>query len=313
MTLPPRLGRRFVRAPLVAAAAMLLPTAASADFLVVSQNALHLGQGSKGVKNYVPKKNAFVRRLGRWPGNALPQVTFLQEVMKQAKEADVTPAGGAARFSALKGNSSYLERYGDLLVTDPPGRLAILCHVDTAALVSSGAKVQRPPEATLIADSSSGSAQRVWFLDYHATFGTGGPAARRDEIAEIGNIVRKLTGAVPTGCPETSPAAVIVGDWNMDASDESIARLAANAGFARLAFTPNVKTSLNAKGKLTSPYDHFVWDDARVQVTLAALPAQTACGTRIAVVAGVLKPTSSPAFRKNCSDHVGIAAVVKVR
>src|SRR3954452_564676 len=100
MTISPSFGRRLRRAPLLAAA-MLLPTAAWADFLVVSQNALHLGQGSKGNPTYVADKNAFVRSLGHWPGSTLPQVTFLQEVMTQAKEADVTPAGGTARFSDL--------------------------------------------------------------------------------------------------------------------------------------------------------------------------------------------------------------------
>jgi hypothetical protein len=234
-------------------------------------------------------------------------------VMKQAKEADVKPAGGTARFSELKGNTSYQEKYGDLIVNDAGGHVAILCHVDTAGLISPGAKVQRPPEAALISDTSSGSAKLVWFLDYHATFGTGGPAARRGEIAEIGNIVKRLTAAVPAGCPSTTPNAIVVGDWNMDANDVSVRTLATNAGFTRPAFTPNVKTSLNAKGNVTSPYDHFVWDDSRVQVTLAALPAQTACGTKIAVVAGVLKPVSYSAFRKNCSDHVGIAAIVAVR
>jgi len=265
------------------------------------------------VPNYVDNKYAFVRGLGHWPGNDLPQLTFLQEVMIQAKEAEVTPAGGEARFSELKGNTSYVEKYGALFVNDAGGHLAIVCHADTAKLISPGATVQRPPEATLISDTSSGSPKLVWFLDYHATFGKGGPKARRGEIAEIGNIVKRLTGAVPDGCPSTSPNAVVVGDWNMDASDASIATLAANAGFAKPAFTPNVKTSLNASGKTTSPYDHFVWDDAKVQVTLAALPTQPACGTKIAVVQGVLKPDSYPSFRKNCSDHVGIAAIVKVR
>ncbi|MFL6863678.1 MAG: hypothetical protein ACJ8DZ_11830, partial [Allosphingosinicella sp.] len=160
---------------------------------------------------------------------------------------------------------------------------------------------------------SGGSAKLVWFLDYHATFGKGGPAGRRAEIAELGNIVRKLTAAIPAGCPATARATVIVGDWNMDAGDASIQQLAANAGFAHLAFTPNVKTSLNAQGVLASRYDHFVYDDTLVQVTLATLPAQAACGTSLTIVSGVLTPASYPAFRKNCSDHVGIAAIVKVR
>jgi hypothetical protein len=308
----PRFSRPMFGASLFAIA-ILLPSPASADFLVVSQNALHLGQGSHGSATYIADKNVFIRGLGHWPGNAVPQVTFLQEVMVQSTEPDVAPPGGVARVSALKGNSSYVERYGDLFLNDAGGHAAILCHADTAGLVSTGAVVQRPPEATLISDNSSGSAKLVWFLDYHATFGKGGPAGRRAEIAELGNIVRKLTAAIPAGCPATARAAVIVGDWNMDAGDVSIQQLAANAGFAHLAFTPNVKTSLNAQGVLASRYDHFVYDDTLVQVTLATLPAQAACGTSLTIVSGVLTPASYPAFRKNCSDHVGIAAVVKVR
>jgi hypothetical protein len=312
MTFSQPSGRRLSRAPLLLAA-LLLPTAASADFLVVSQNALHLGQGSRGVPNYVENKYAFVRGLGHWPGNDLPQLTFLQEVMTQAKETEVTPAGGAARFSELKGNTSYVEKYGALFVNDTGAHLTIVCHADTARLISPGATVQRPPEATLISDTSSGSEKLVWFLDYHATFGKGGPKARRGEIAEIGNIVKALTAAAQPGCEKTSANAVVVGDWNMDATDVAFKTLAANAGFGKPSFAPNVKTSLNAQGKTTSPYDHFIWDDNRVQVTLAALPDQSVCSTKVAVVSGVLTPTSYPSFRKNCSDHVGIAAIVKVR
>ena len=43
MTFSTSFGGRLSRAPLLAAV-LLLPTAAWADFLVVSQNALHLGQ-----------------------------------------------------------------------------------------------------------------------------------------------------------------------------------------------------------------------------------------------------------------------------
>src|SRR4051812_35124264 len=121
----PRFDRWWSRAPLFAAA-ILLPTAASADFLVVSQNALHLGQGSKGSPTYIADKNAFIRSLAHWSGNTLPQMTFLQEVMIQANEVDVKPAGGVARFSARKGNTSYLEKYADLFVNDAGGHLAVL-------------------------------------------------------------------------------------------------------------------------------------------------------------------------------------------
>lgn len=296
-------------------AAIFLPSQASADVLVVSQNALHLGQGSSSVPNYIPNKNAFIQSLAHWPGNNLPQLTFLQEVMSQASEAAIQPAGGTVHFGPLKGNSSYLERYGNILVNDSANHLSVLCHVDTASMITDGVTIQRPPDATLIRDATGSSPRLIWFLNFHATFGTGstGLAARRAEIAEIGNIITQLRAAVPAGCTQTTDNAVVLGDWNLDATDAAFRTLATNAGFTRLGATPNVKTSLNPQGRTSSPYDHFIFDDARVQVTLAALPAQNLCSTSAVVVAGVLTPTSFPDFRRNCSDHLGIAAVVRAR
>jgi hypothetical protein len=300
---------------LLALAAASLPGAAAADVLVVSQNALHLGQDSRAVSNYIPSKNLFVQSLARWPGNTLPQLTFLQEVMVQADQTAISPTGGTVHFGPLKGTTSYLERYANILVNDRGNHVTVLCHVDTARLIGAGASIQRPPDATLISDATGGSARLVWFLNFHATFGSGsaGMASRRAEVAEIGNIVARLRAAAPAGCPRTTDNAVILGDWNLDSTDASFRTLAANAGFTRLGGTPNEKTSLNPQGVRTSHYDHFIFDDARVQVTLAALPAQALCGTSATFAAGILTPTSLLSFRRNCSDHLGIAAVVRVR
>lgn len=310
----PRL-RIWLRRALLVAAAALLPSHALADVLVLSQNSLHLGQNSSSVPNYIPNKNASIQALARWPGNSLPQLTFLQEVMTQASQAAIQPVGGIVHFGPLKGNSSYVERYGNILVNDTGNHLNILCHVDTAGMITAGVSIQRPPDATLISDATGSSPRLIWFLNFHATFGTGsaGLAARRAEIAEIGNIITRLRAAAPAGCPRTTDNAVVLGDWNLDATDAAFRTLAANAGFARLGASPNVKTSLNAQGVRSSPYDHFIWDDARVQVSLAALPAQALCNTSATFAVGVLTPTSLADFRRNCSDHLGIAAVVRVR
>ncbi|HEV2817007.1 MAG TPA: hypothetical protein VGW40_07285 [Allosphingosinicella sp.] len=305
----------WLRRSLLLIAAGMLPASATADVLVVSQNALHLGQGSSSVPNYIPNKNAWVRALAAWPGNSLPQLTFLQEVMSQADAAAIRPAGGTVHFGPLKGTTSYLERYGAILVNDSGNHLGIVCQVDTASLITAGVVVQRPPDATLVRDATGGSPRLIWFLNFHATFGSGssGLASRRAEIAEIGNIIARLRAAAPAGCTQTSDNAVVLGDWNLTATDAAFQTLAANAGFTRLGATPNVKTSLNSQGVPSNPYDHFIFDDARIQVTLAALPAQGACSTSLTFAAGVLSPASSADFRRNCSDHLGIAAVVKVR
>jgi len=305
----------WFRGALLVATATLLPSRAVADVLVVSQNALHLGQGSRAVPNYIPNKNIFIQSLARWPGNSLPQLTFLQEVMTQASASAIEPTGGTVHFGELKGTSTYLERYGNILVNDAGNHLSILCHVDTASLLPSGVSIQRPPDASLIRDATGSTPRLIWFLNFHATFGTGsaGLAARRSEIGEIGNIIAQLRAAVPAGCPRTTDNAVVLGDWNMDATDASFRTLAANAGFTRLGFAPNEKTSLNAQGVRASRYDHFIWDDSRLQVTLAASPPQPLCGTTARFTTGVLTPSSLQSFRRNCSDHLGVAAVVSVR
>src|SRR6185295_2225832 len=92
--------------PLLFAIAAVLASAASADILVVSQNTLHLGQNSKAVTDYKAGKNQFVRDAATWPGSTLPHLTFLQEVMSQAVEADVQPLGGTVHFGAFKGSNT---------------------------------------------------------------------------------------------------------------------------------------------------------------------------------------------------------------
>lgn len=297
------------------AAASLVPSQASADFLVVSQNTLHLGQGSRTVAGYIPAKNAYIRSLAAWPGNSLPQLTFLQEVMTQADPAAIQPAGGTALFGVLKGSSSYLERYGVVLANNADEHVTILCDVDTASLQSAAVAIQRPPDATLVRDASGSTPRFVWILNIHTTFGSGsaGVRARRAEVEEVGRIISALRARAPSGCPSTTDNAVVLGDWNLAGSDVSFRSLATNAGFTRLALGPDVPTSLNARGVRASAYDHFVWDDTRVSVTLANLPAQAACGTSLTFVSGVLTPTNLLSFRRNCSDHLGVAAVVRVR
>lgn len=293
----------------------LLPDSASADLLIVSQNALHLGQGSKAFVDYVPAKNQYVRSLAAWPSMGVPQLTFLQEVMPQAKLSDIQPPQGTALFGALKGTSSYLERYGLVLVNDTQSHAQILCRVDTASLLSAGARIQRSPDATLVRDTSGASPRSVWFLNFHATFGTGsaGLAARRSEIAEIGLVITKLRTHVPSGCPSTADTAIVLGDWNLGGGDAAFHTLAVNAGFAHMGLAPDVPTSLNAKGNRASAYDHFVYDDTRVLVTLTDLPAQPMCSTTGAFVSGILTPVDFPSFRQRCSDHLGIAAIVRIR
>ncbi|HEX6377025.1 MAG TPA: hypothetical protein VFZ91_15040 [Allosphingosinicella sp.] len=299
------------RAVFLGAAAMLSSTA-SAEILVTSQNTLHLGSGSSSVPGYLAGKNEFIRRLAIWPGSTLPRLTFLQEVMRTQDEDDIKPVGGEVIFGNLKGSTSYRERYGLVLVDVPADHVAILCHVDTASLVTAGTTLERAPDATLVSDTSSGRPQLIWFLNFHAIFGSG-TTPRRAEAAEVGRIVATLRGATPAGCPATSQNVVVMGDWNLPGTDRAFTDLARNAGFTRLQVSPNALTSVSATGARVSAYDHFVWDDSLVQVTLATLPVQPFCNTTATVASGVVNPANLLTFRRHCSDHLGIVAQVRVR
>jgi len=298
----------WFRRLLVLATAAMLPSAASADILLVSQNTLHLGWGNQ---NYQAGKNAFIQALANWPNAGVPQVTMLQEVMAQANQNAIQPAGGVVNFGNLKGASPrYQERYGLVAVNNPQQHLHILCYVDTTPLVTPGVAMSRPPDATLVGDSSNNRQRAAWVLNFHAIFGRA-VAARQAEAREVGRIVARLSAVVPPGCPGTTPNVVIVGDWNLPATDQAFQVLGQNAGFAQLSVSPNVATSLNRQGVPSSAYDHFVWDAARVQVAGANLAVQNACVTQIAIAAGVLNAASLLNFRQNCSDHLGIAAIVR--
>lgn len=303
----------YCRRTLLLATAATFASAAPAEILVASQNTLHLGQDSRAVPGYIAAKNQFIQQLATWPGSTLPHLTFLQEVMSAASETAIQPPGGIVFFGALKGNTSYLERYGVIAVNDAGNHLTVLCRIDTAALVSAGFTMARPPDATLIRDSSvSATPQLIWFLNFHAIFGSG-TAVRRAEAAEIGHIVARLRSGPPAGCAQTTQNVVVMGDWNLSGTDRAFTDLARNAGFVRPRVSPNVATSLNSAGRRASAYDHFVWDDSLVQVTLANLPSQPYCGTTASVTGGVIVPSSLLSFRRNCSDHLGVMALVRAR
>jgi hypothetical protein len=309
---PPRL-RTWFRRTLLLATAATFASAAPAEILVASQNTLHLGQDSRAVPGYIAAKNLSIQQLATWPGSTLPHLTFLQEVMSSASETAIQPPGGTVFFGALKGTSTYLERYGVIAVNDAGNHLTILCRIDTAPLVSTGFTMARPPDAVLVRDTSvARTPQLIWFLNFHAIFGSGS-AQRRAEAAEMGHIIARLRAAPPSGCAQTSQNVVAMGDWNLAATDRGFTDLARNAGFTRPQVSPNALTSLNAQGRRTSAYDHFVWDDAVVQVTLANLPSQPYCSTTASVTGGVIVPSNLLTFRQHCSDHLGVMAVVRAR
>lgn len=259
--------------PLAAAAAALLAwVPARADFCMLTQNALHLGQGDTAYKE---AKRAELRRIFQDY-----DVVVVQEVMTADEPALVAPAGFTATVSEPRGASTYRERYAVLT------RDAAVTVLGAADYPDSEGRFARRPFGVAVRDAAGA----YWVVDFHAVYGRGGAEPRRREVAAMAEVMAWFAARdLPGG---TVPRVVVAGDWNLPATDQAFVEFetAVPGTFA----APNVKSSLNARGDYASPYDHFVWNRAVVNVEVAAEPRDT----------GGL---ATPVYRDTVSDHVGVA------
>lgn len=254
----------------------LAPMPAWADFCMLTQNGLHLGQGKPDYRE--AKRQGFARLFRDY------DVVALQEVMDPDEPARLAPAGFAATVSAAKGASTYKEHYAVLT------RSAAVKVLDAADYPDAESRFARPPFGVAIEDKDGA---RFWLVDIHAVFGKGGAAPRRLEVAAMAEVVAYYA-ARPLPDGSTVARVLAAGDWNLPATDRAFDDLAAAAG---LTAAPNVKSSLNAEGAFSSPYDHFVWNGAVMAVDFADEPRDS----------GGL-PLDQ--FRDTLSDHVGVAGYV---
>lgn len=255
---------------------VLMAPPAWADFCMLTQNGLHLGQGKPDYR--IAKRQGFQRIFQDY------DVVVLQEVMDPDEPARLAPAGFDAAISAAKGKSSYREHYAVLTRRDAVQVLDAADYPDMAE------EFARPPFGVAIQDRDGG---RFWLVDIHAVFGKGGAAPRRLEVAAMARVMAHYAGRkLPDGT--TIERVLAAGDWNLPATDQAFADLAASAG---LWAAPNIKTSLNAQGVYSSAYDHIVWDRAVLAVDFSDDPRDS----------GGL---ATDDYRDTLSDHVGVAGYV---
>ncbi|MGE5475650.1 MAG: endonuclease/exonuclease/phosphatase family protein [Bacteroidales bacterium] len=255
----------------------VLPLPARADFCMLTQNGLHLGQGKPDYRE--AKRQEFRRIFQDY------DVVGLQEVMDPDEPARVAPEGFAVTLSAAKGASSYREHYAVLT------RSSAVSVLDAADYPDDDGRFARPPFGVAIADRDG---SRYWLVDIHAVFGKGGAAPRRLEVAAMGDVLAYYR-ARPLPDGTTIVRVVVAGDWNLPATDPSFAEL--SAALAGVKVAPNVKSSLNGQGAYSSPYDHFLWDGAVMNVDFADDPRD---------IGGL----ETAQFRATVSDHAGIAGYV---
>lgn len=257
--------------------AVLWPATVMADFCLLTQNGLHLGQGQPGYRE--AKRQGFRRIFQDY------DVVNLQEVMDPEEPARLAPAGFAATVSTARGASTYREHYAVLT------RRATMRVLDAADYPDADGVFARPPFGVAVEDRDGG---RYWVVDIHAVFGKGGLAPRRLEVAAMARVLAHYAvRQLPDG--STIGRVVAAGDWNLPAADRAFALLPAG-----LVAAPDLPTSLNAQGDYASPYDHFLWNATVMSVDFAAEPRDT----------GGLETTP---YRATLSDHVGVAGYVMDR
>lgn len=249
-----------------------------AEFCMLTQNGLHLGQGQPAYKE--AKRDGFKTIFKDY------DVVNLQEVMDPAEPARVAPLGFTATVSQAKGHSSYREYYA-LLTRDAAVRV-----LDSADYPDHAEDFARPPFGVAVEDKHKA---RYWLVDIHAVFGRHGLNPRRLEVAAITQVTKFYRArTLPDG--STVGRVVVAGDWNLPATDVAFAALA--EGSPGIQAAPNVKSSLNSKGEFASPYDHFVWNRDQLAVHFADDPRDTG---------GLVLDE----YRNTLSDHAGIAGYVQ--
>lgn len=252
------------------------PASAVADFCLLTQNGLHLGQGEATYR--AAKRDGFRRIFSGY------DVVALQEVMDPDEPGRLAPDGFAVAVSAAKGASTYREHYAVLVRQAAARLLDAADYPDVAAFA-------RPPFAVALEDRDGG---RFWLVDIHAVFGKGGLAPRRAEVAAMAPVLAYFA-ARPLPDGGRIDRVVVVGDWNLSAADRAFGQLAGDQPGVTVA--PDLRTSLNAQGAYSSAYDHFLWNGAMLSVDFAAEPREL----------GGLDPA---VYRRTLSDHVGVAGYV---
>lgn len=261
----------------IAALLVVIAGPARADFCLLTQNGLHLGQGEQ---SYAEDKRQHFRRIFQDY-----DVVVLQEVMKAGEPKLLTPEGfNPPEVSEARGQNSYREHYA-VLTRQGITVLARGDYPDTAQ------QFARPPFGVAVQDKDGA---RYWVVDIHAIFGKGGKEPRRQEVAAMAQVLAHFA-ALPLPDGSTIDRVLVAGDWNLSSEDRAFGDLA--AALPGTVAAPEIKTSLNKDGVYSSPYDHVVWNRRHLSVDFASDPRDT----------GGL---ATDFYRTTVSDHAGVAGYV---
>lgn len=272
---------RFLLALLCALCALCAGGQRAQAFSLSSLNTLHLGWGSDKCALQATKNGYLTTDFV----GTTPDVVVLQEVMPKLGGVSTLwaqpPGNYYAYQSGAQGASTYRETYA-ILVRNRPN-LGVDANSVNGSLPTcyTGAGFSRPPCGVVVNDNGT----KTWVLDYHAVFGS--IPNRTAEVSRIPTVVTWFQNVNLGGA--TVARVVVGGDWNFDGT--TLATLLGSA------VAPDVQTSLNAAGALSSNYDHF-------------LCVTAACNTAASVNPPPAPWVGLPAYRTCFSDHLGVQIVV---
>ncbi|SES92275.1 hypothetical protein [Kosakonia radicincitans] len=260
---------------------------AAVKFTIRSQNFLHLGWGTSAVN-----KNKCLALDEMMQAN---DVIIIQELMQHADPCPAETTKNKFQFivnSTGLGSSSYKEYYGFYI---KPPKVSF-----TNDRYQAGGTFERPPYAIGLKVTVSATSKYIWVGNIHSIFGKR-VQQRYDEAAEVKDFYQYMINVRITGAPKAKNYPFIIGgDWNIPLKNKAGKY---TKGFEWLTTNnaegaPNVPTSLSAKGKRASAYDHFIYADSltvnNVQILTSASFA------------------SDLSWRQNVTDHLGISAEVTI-
>jgi hypothetical protein len=291
---------------------LLCAGSARAQFTLFSQNTLHLGWGRDP---YYTNKNTYMKGCVATTAPSTGctasswDVAILQEVMNGNELNGGTtplypqpPAPGAylVLTTGFQGKSTYREAYS-FMVRNPVSA-GDCCTVSQRTAdnqqisIYTGGTFSRPPAGIVVAEHG----KQTWIVDYHAIFGN--VTARRAEVSQMSDAIKAFV-ATPIGATPGAQVQRFIagGDWNFPITDAAFTNIQ-NGLPVPILIGPAGLTSLNPKGALSSSYDHFLWAPSLVTINVTTTNP------------GVVTPpggVSTPDFRKNFSDHLGISVSVQ--
>ena len=259
------------------AAALVSLRGGAATLNIASQNLLRLSDSQRQA----------TKRATILAQSATFDLYTIQEAMKNITFSNITPGQHAFQFTEPKVQTSYKERYAVIYNTALTPQNGT---TDQKMLDYGGTKsFARRPSGTMFKD---GSGNLIWFIDFHAVFGKS-VWERRDEARDMADVYTWFKTATVNN--QTTDKVLLAGDWNLGATDSGFDTIKAlNTGHMQL--VPNVLTSLTQAAALSEPYDHFVADDTKIQLSGCVIIPMPA-GRDIVW------------WRGNVSDHLGIKCV----